>query len=329
MNPSERQLSIVVPCYNEEQVLPETAQRLADKLDYLASAELIGDQSRVFFVNDGSVDQTWPIVERLARQSGWIEGIKLSCNRGHQSALMAGLLTVGGDVVVTLDADLQDDPNAIDDMLRAHSSGADIVYGVRSSRKEDTAIKRTTAQLYYWLLASMGVRVVYNHSDYRLMSRRAVETLRGYGESNLFLRGLIPQLGFRSETVRYERSARFAGTSKYPLRKMLALALEGITSFSIQPLRLITALGILVSAVTFILGIWAVVAAVGFKATVPGWTSTVVPIYFMGGIQMLCLGIIGEYIGKIYLETKRRPRYVIEQLTWTPKSSITETGAPP
>jgi glycosyltransferase involved in cell wall biosynthesis len=308
-------LSVVVPCYNEEEVLPETANRLARVLDRLVNDGRLDPESRVYFVDDGSVDGTWALIEKLSAQAKHLEGIKLSRNRGHQNALMAGLLFVPGDIVISVDADLQDDLNAIERMIAAHSEGADIVLGVRDNRQSDSHFKRVTAHCYYQVVKWMGIEITYDHADFRLMSRRAIEALRQYEESNLFLRALIPQLGFRTAIVSYERHERFAGTSKYPLRKMVALALQGVTSFSIQPLRAITFFGFIVSIASFLLSVWAVVAAVIFKATVPGWASTVVPIYLICGVQMLFLGIIGEYIGKIYIETKRRPRFFIEETT--------------
>jgi polyisoprenyl-phosphate glycosyltransferase len=310
-------LSVVVPCYNEEEVLAETARRLGEALDRLIEARRIGEKSRVYFVDDGSVDRSWAIIEQLRQRSERFHGIKLSRNRGHQNALMAGLLTVPGDVVISIDADLQDDVDAFDSMLAAHEQGADVVYGVRSARQTDTMFKRTSAWAYYRLLGWMGVQLMYDHADFRLLSRRAIEALRAYGESNLFLRALIPQLGFKTAAVSYQRSERIAGTSKYPLTRMVSLGLDGITSFSIRPLRIIFLLGLAISVLSFALGIWALVAALVFQVTVPGWASTVVPIYFVCGVQMLCLGVIGEYIGKIYLETKRRPRFMIEHRTWS------------
>ncbi len=310
-------LSVVVPCYNEEEALPLTARRLAEKIEDFVACGRVARDSHVCFVDDGSLDATWSIIERLAREKIF-EGVKLSRNCGHQNALMAGLLTVPGDVVVSVDADLQDDLDAIDQMLDAHAKGADIVYGVRARRDADTALKRNTARAYYRLLHWLGVDVVYDHADFRLMSRRAVEALRAYPEANLFLRALVPRLGFRTAQVRYDRNERIAGVSKYPLRRMLALAIEGVTSFSVRPLRLITVTGFAISFVSFLLGAWALVAALFLRMAVPGWASTVIPIYFISGVQMLFLGVIGEYIGKIYLEAKRRPRFLLEEATFEP-----------
>ena len=308
-------LSIVVPCYNEEAVLPETIQRLTELLRYLMDKGKITSDSCVYYVDDGSRDRTWDLIETLAKTNQYVRGIKLSRNRGHQNALLAGLLTVKGEVVISVDADLQDDLSAIEEMLDYYAAGNDIVYGVRSSRKTDTFFKSFTAIAYYRLLSIMGVEIIYNHADYRLMSRRAIHALREFAEVNLFLRGIIPQLGFSYAIVYYERADRFAGESKYPLKKMLSLAWQGITSFSDVPLQVITGLGLLVSLISFSVTIWAVWIRLFTEEAIPGWASTVLPIYFLGGIQLLCLGIIGEYLAKIYTETKRRPRYIIEKTT--------------
>lgn len=301
-------LTIVVPCYNEEEVLPETARRLDGLLTELIDGNHIAADSHVCFVDDGSKDRTWTIIRALRESSGKFGGIRLSRNRGHQIALMTGLLAARGDIMISVDADLQDDLNAIKEMLRTAAAGADIVYGVRSARATDTMAKRLTAHFYYHLLRLLSVEIIFDHADFRLMTRRAVEALRQYEESNLFLRALIPLLGFKTSTVTYERAERWAGTSKYPIGKMLALALEGITSFSTKPLRLVTILGFAISLLAFICTIWALFAALVMKATIPGWASTVIPIYLVCGVQLLCVGVIGEYVGKIYLETKRRPR---------------------
>ena len=308
-------LSVVVPCYNEQEVLPETANRLSKIFDGLIEEGRIHSESRIYFVDDGSTDRTWAIVEDLNRNTTRFEGVKLSRNRGHQNALLAGLFHAPGDAILSIDADLQDDFNAINGMLKAHSDGADIVFGVRNDRSSDTHFKRASAQIYYRLLKGMGVEVIYNHADYRLMSRRAVEALRQYPESNLFLRAMIPELGFRTAIVCYERYERFAGVSKYPLQKMIALAVQGVTSFSVQPLRIITLFGFIISIASFLLSAWALIAAVVFHSTIPGWASTVIPIYLICGVQMLCLGVIGEYIGKIYIETKHRPRFLVDTTT--------------
>jgi len=306
-------VAIVVPCFDEEQVLPETTRRLGDVMAALAAKRKIAAESFVYFVDDGSGDRTWAVVESLARTHGFIRGIKLSRNRGHQNALLAGLFSADGDVVISIDADLQDDVTAIEPMLDAHATGNEIVYGVRKSRDSDTAFKRETAKAFYRLMRRMGVEAIPDHADYRLMSRRAIEALRGFREVNLYLRGIIPQLGFESAIVEYDRGDRFAGETKYPLGKMLSLAWQGVTSFSAVPLRLITGIGILVSLGSFAVTLWALWIRIFTGAAVPGWASTVLPIYFLGGIQLFCIGIIGEYLAKIYMETKSRPRYVIEK----------------
>jgi glycosyltransferase involved in cell wall biosynthesis len=307
------QLSIVVPCYNEEQVLLETMSRLADLLTSLIRVNKIAESSRTIFVDDGSSDRTWQLIEAAAATNPLIGGIKLSRNRGHQLALLAGLLTVPGDVVISVDADLQDDLNAIEKMLDAHRDGARIVLGVRSKRTTDSWFKRSSAEWYYLLLSKCGVEVTFNHADYRLMDRCAIDALSEFGEANVFLRGLIPQLGYRTATVYYERSARFAGESKYTFRKMLALAWDGITSFSAVPLRFITALGLLISLAAMGVSIWAIVVRLFTTSAIPGWASTVIPMYFLGGIQLLSLGVMGEYVAKIYMESKRRPKFFVEK----------------
>lgn len=306
-------VAIVVPCYNEEEVLPETAAQLSELLSRLISAGKAGTDSAIYFVDDGSHDRTWALIEELAQEIPHVRGIKLSHNRGHQNALLAGLMSAEGDVVISVDADLQDDLAAIDEMLDAHAQGYDVVYGVRSRRDADTLFKRATAIGYYKFLRLMGVEVVYNHADYRLLARCVVEALRQYEEKNLFLRGIIPTLGYRSTNVYYERRERFAGVSKYPFRKMLSLALDGVTSFTPMPLHVITGLGILVSVVSGLLGLWAVAVRLFSDVAIPGWASTVVPIYFLGGVQLLGIGVLGEYLSKIYIEVKRRPRYIIEK----------------
>jgi glycosyltransferase involved in cell wall biosynthesis/putative flippase GtrA len=307
-------LSIVVPCYNEEDVLSETTHRLSNLFQTLINQNKISAKSRVYFVDDGSRDRTWELIESLAEIHPLIHGIKLSRNRGHQNALLAGLLTAEGEVIISIDADLQDDLNAIAEMIEAYCSGYDIVYGIRGSRDTDTLFKKFTAQAYYFLLNRMGVEVVFNHADYRLMSRKAIEALREFGEVNLFLRGIIPQLGFAQSSVYYDRAERFAGESKYPLGKMLALAWQGITSFSDIPLRFITLIGLSISLISFIISGWAIFVRLFTEEAIPGWASTVLPIYFLGGIQLLCLGIIGEYLAKVYYETKNRPRFIIDKI---------------
>lgn len=307
-------ISIVVPCYNEEAVLMETTRQLVDLLQQLIKEGKITRNSRVYYVDDGSRDRTWELIETLAESHEFVHGIKLSRNRGHQNALLAGLSAAEGEVVISVDADLQDDLSAIKKMIEFYAAGYDIVYGVRDARKTDTFFKMFTAKIYYRLLKMMGVEIIYNHADYRLMSRRVIESLREFGEVNLFLRGIIPQLGFSYALVYYERAERYAGESKYPLKKMLSFAWQGITSFSDLPLRFITGLGLLVSVITFLITVWAVAVRLFTQDAIPGWASTVLPIYFLGGIQLLCLGIMGEYLAKIYSETKRRPRYIIEKI---------------
>jgi polyisoprenyl-phosphate glycosyltransferase len=308
-------LGIVVPCYNEEDVLPETHRRLAELLMRLQKAGLVSSDSAVYFVDDGSRDQTWHLIEGLAAADPHVVGVKLSRNSGHQKAVLAGLLTAKGDAVVSIDADLQDDVDVIEEMVRRFHEGSEIVYGVRKSRSSDTVFKRGTAQAYYGLLRSMGVEAVYNHADFRLLGRRAIDSLAQYSEVNLFLRAIVPLLGFPSATVYYDRSERFAGVSKYPLRRMLGLAIDGITSFSVTPLRFISVLGMLVCLLSIGMIAWVAYGALVMNTTVPGWASSVIPIYFLGGVQLLSVGVLGEYVAKIYLETKRRPRYFIETLT--------------
>jgi glycosyltransferase involved in cell wall biosynthesis len=304
-------LSVVIPCYNEEEVLPETAQRIAAQLQHMINARMIGEDSHALFVDDGSSDRTWATIEGLHRKSYPMRGLKLSHNRGHQSALLAGLLSATGDIVVSIDADLQDDPELMTEMVQANAAGADVVLAVRRTRTTDNAFKRITAELFYRCLRWMNIEITYNHGDYRLLSRRAIEALRQYGEANLFLRALVMEIGFKAVVVSYDRAPRFAGNSKYPLRKMVALALDGVTAFSTMPLRFITLVGFFVSFLSFLMGAWALLAAF-FSFVVPGWASTVIPIYLICGVQLICLGIMGEYIGKIYHETKRRPRFTIE-----------------
>jgi polyisoprenyl-phosphate glycosyltransferase len=306
-------LAIVIPCFNEEAVLPTTILKMTELLATLASSEVVATGSSVTFIDDGSRDATWSLIEAAAAKYPAVRGIKLSRNRGHQNALLAGLLTVEGDVVISVDADLQDDLAAIEKMLEKFKEGADIVYGVRSRRDADTIFKRASAEGYYVLLKKLGVDIVFNHADYRLMSRAAITALASFEEVNLFLRGIVPQLGFKTEIVHYERAERFAGESKYPLNKMLALAWDGLTSFSSKPLRWITIFGSIISVLSFMVGFWALIVGLMPGRSIPGWASTVIPVYFLGGIQLLSLGIIGEYISKIYLETKRRPRYIIEK----------------
>jgi len=306
-------LSIIVPCYNEEAVLNETGTRLIELLSGLIKQGKLSSSSEIYFIDDGSRDRTWPLIVALAQQQPSIRGVRLSRNHGHQMALLAGLLTVPGDAVISIDADLQDDLRAIEAMLDAHAAGAEIVYGVRKGRRADSLFKRVIAERYYALLAGIGVEIVFNHADFRLLGRRAIDALSQFGEVNVFLRGLIPQLGFATAIVYYERAERFAGRSKYPARKMLSLAWNGITSFSAVPLRLITGMGFLISLGSLAVAAWAIYVRLFTLAAVPGWASTVVPMYLLGGIQLLSLGIIGEYLAKIYMESKHRPRFIIER----------------
>lgn len=305
-------LSLVVPCHNEEQVLPETASRLGVLLDVLTREALVIEPS-IYFIDDGSADGTWSVIERLAVEDARIHGVKLSRNFGQQNAILAGLLTAPGDMLISIDADLQDDVAAIEDMVRAFNRGAEVVYGIRRSRQTDSVFKRTTAENYYRLLQVMGVQLIFNHADFRLLSRRVVEELRNCKESNLLLRGLIPQLGFHSELVYYDRHTRFAGETKYSISKMVSLALNGITSFTEIPLKIITVLGMLVSLFSFGMAAWALITKFFNPAAVPGWASIVIPLYLLGGIQLLCLGVIGQYLAKIYSESKARPRFIVEK----------------
>jgi len=306
-------LSIVVPCFNEEAALGTTNEVLLSLLERLVAADAIAPESAVCYVDDGSRDATWSRIRAFAAADPRVRGIRLSRNRGHQAALLAGLFNSPGDVVVSIDADLQDDPACIADMVLAYRQGSEIVFGVRASRESDTAFKRWTALAFYRLMQRLGVDLLHNHADFRLMSRRAIEALGEYREVNLFLRGLIPLMGFRTSTVRYDRCARTAGETKYPLSRMVAFALEGITSLSVVPLRLITLFGLLVSFLSLLMIAYVLYGTLVLKAVIPGWASVVLPIYFLGGVQTLCIGILGEYVSKIYLETKARPRYFIEE----------------
>lgn len=308
-------LYLVIPCYNEQEVLPETARRLTEKLSAMARAGIISKDSRVLLVDDGSRDDTWNVIRHLHADNPMFSGLKLAHNRGHQNALIAGLMTAKEqcDIAISLDADLQDDVEAIDRFVAEYRDGSDIVYGVRSSRTKDTTFKRGTAVGYYRVLKWLGVEIVENHADYRLMSRRALDALSEYGEVNLFLRGIVPLIGFRSSVVLYERNERFAGESKYPLKKMIAFALDGMTSFSVKPIRIITALGVFIFAASVICLLWILFTKL-LGYTVTGWTTLMGSIWALGGIQLLCLGIIGEYIGKLYQEVKHRPRYLVEEV---------------
>ncbi|GAB3099957.1 glycosyltransferase family 2 protein [Aestuariicella hydrocarbonica] len=304
-------LDIVIPCYNEEEVLAETASRISELLCKMIRNKTVAATSCILFVDDGSADTTWQLISELSRQYPHIRGIQLSRNRGHQNALLAGLANTRGDAVVSIDADLQDDINVIEDMVNCFKEGNDIVYGVRDDRSTDTFFKRHSAILFYRLLRLMGIDIIINHADYRLLSRRALQALNQHQEVNLFLRGIVPTLGFNSCKVTYKRNERFAGESKYPLKKMLALAFDGITSFSAVPLRAIAILGILVFAFSMLISLWALWVRLFTDTAVPGWASSVLPIYLLGGLQLLGMGVVGEYVAKVYLETKRRPKYFI------------------
>ena len=317
-------LFLIVPCYNEEAVLPVTAPIFLKKLKDLAAAGKIAPDSRVLFVNDGSRDSTWSIIRKLAEQDEHFLGMAQSRNRGHQNAVLAGLMEAKDlcDITVSIDADGQDDINAIDAMVDAYLDGCEVVYGVRSSRETDTFFKRFTAQSFYRFLAAMGAEVIYNHADYRLISSRVLQEFAGFKEVNLYLRGLIPLVGFKSTTVEYVRNERMTGSSHYPLKKMIGLAVDGVTSLSVKPLQLIMTFGIFVALVSFIGCLWALITAVAGRA-VAGWASMTCIICFVGGVQLISLGILGEYVGKIYMEAKHRPRYIISERTWKPTDQDT------
>jgi glycosyltransferase involved in cell wall biosynthesis len=307
-------LYVVIPCYNEEEVLYETAKRLKEKTDTLISKGKIAENSKIIFVNDGSKDCTWEIIQKLHEDDYLYGGINLTCNKGHQNALLAGLMTVKeyADMVISMDADLQDDIDAMDAMIEKYLNGIDIVYGVRSSRAKDTFFKKVSAEVFYKTMKYLGADTVFNHADYRLMSRRAIEGLAEFKEVNLFLRGIIPMIGYPSDFVYYERGKRFAGESKYPLGNMISFAVEGITSLSIRPIRLITVMGFLIFIMSIIMTIYSFVRHF-MGATIVGWTTLMVSVWAIGGLILLALGIVGEYIGKVYLETKERPRFLVEQ----------------
>lgn len=306
-------LYIVVPCYNEEEVLTETTKELKEKLEKLISDKIISENSRVMYVNDGSKDKTWEIIKDINKKEKLFTGISLSRNRGHQNALLAGLMTAKkyADFVISMDADLQDDINAIDEMIEKYYEGNEIVYGVRSARKKDTFFKRFTAESFYKIMNKLGVEVVFNHADYRLTSKKVLDNLENFEEVNLFLRGMFPLIGYKSDIVYYERNERFAGESKYPLKKMINFAVDGITSFSVKPIRLILNVGIIIFVISIIMILYALINKI-IGNTVSGWTFIVCSIWLIAGVQMMSLGVIGEYIGKIYNETKRRPKYIIE-----------------
>lgn len=310
----DNKLYLVIPCYNEQEVLPETSGRLKEKMQSLIEKEKIAAGSRIVFVNDGSGDRTWEIIKELHEADPIYSGINLSRNRGHQNALLAGLMTVKdhADLVISMDADLQDDVNAMDEMIDKYLDGTDIVYGVRSSRTKDTLFKKATAEGFYKLMNAMGANTVFNHADYRLMSRRALDGLAEFGEVNLFLRGIVPMIGYSWDVVYYERGERFAGESKYPFGKMVSFAVEGVTSLSTKPLRMITGLGFFIFLVSIGMLIYSLIRHF-MGATIVGWTTLMVSVWAIGGLILLSLGVVGEYIGKIYLETKMRPRFLIEQ----------------
>lgn len=312
----------IIPCYNEEAVLPETTRRLTEKLNSMENAGLINKESRVLYVDDGSKDKTWELISRFNRENPWVEGVKLAHNRGHQNALLCGLMSAMPrcDAAISMDADLQDDIDALDQFVKKFQEGCDVVYGVRNKRDTDTWFKRTTAEGFYKMMHLLGVDVVFNHADYRLMSKRALEALSEYREVNLFLRGIVPLIGYRSDYVYYDRHERFAGESKYPLKKMLSFALDGITSFSVKPLKLISNLGVLISILS-IFGLLYALISYFLGVTVSGWTAIVCSIWLLGGLQMLCLGVVGGYIGKIYSEVKARPRYRVEEYLENPPRS--------
>ncbi len=306
-------LYIVVPCYNEEEVLHETTKRLTEKMNKMIAEGNISGESRIMYVNDGSKDKTWDIISEYYEKNPLVTGLCLSRNRGHQNALLAGLMTAKeyADAVISMDADLQDDVEAVDRFVEEFKKGSDIVYGVRSSRKKDSFFKKHTALMFYKIMEKMGVEIVYNHADYRLMSKRALEGLAEFKEVNLFLRGIVPMIGYKSSTVSYERDKRFAGESKYPLKKMISFAVDGITSCSVKPIRMITSAGLVISFLSIILLIYVIIGHF-MGNTIQGWPTLMVLICFFGGFQIMSIGIVGEYVGKIYMETKERPRYIIK-----------------
>lgn len=308
-------LTLVIPCYNEEEVLPETISRLTVILEELAESQLISKHSKMLFVDDGSRDKTWDIIASYNLKNPFVSGLKLAKNAGHQNALLSGLMEAKetSDCVISVDADLQDDLNAIREFIIKFKEGYDIVYGVRKSRTTDTFFKRSTAQGFYRVMSKMGVNIVYNHADYRLMSKRVLQELSNFKEVNLFLRGLVPLIGYKSTEVYYDRHERFAGESKYPLKKMLAFAFDGITSFSITPIRLISAVGFAMFGISLLITVYTIISKL-LGTTVWGWSSLMLSIWFIGGLQLVALGLIGEYIGKIYKEVKQRPKYIIETL---------------
>lgn len=307
-------LYLAVPCYNEEEVLYDTTEKLTKKYDQMINDGLITSDSKIYYIDDGSKDKTWTIIDELHNKNKYVNGIKMSRNRGHQNALVGGLMTIKDDCdcVISIDADLQDDINTFDEMIKDFENGSEIVYGVRSKRATDTAFKRMTAQGFYKVLSMLGAEVVYNHADFRLMSKRALNALAEFKEVNLFLRGLVPLVGFKSSVVEYERSERLAGESKYPLKKMLGLAWDGVTSLSMKPIRMITSLGAIVFCISLIMLIYSFIMWI-IGNTVSGWSSLIVSIWALGGLQLLAIGVVGEYIGKIYMESKHRPRFIVEE----------------
>lgn len=323
-SPNKSVIGLIVPCFNEAEMLPSSAQALKLKVASLVERGLIGDTSKIYFIDDGSTDETWSIISRLAESDECFAGIKLTRNFGHQYAVYAGLVNAEGDALISIDADLQDDINAIDTMVDEYSRGNEIVYGVRADRYSDKKFKRWTATLHYWFTGMLGVRTIPNHADFRLLSRRAVSLLSQYRETNLYLRGVVPLLGLKSTEVYYTRSPRLAGKSKYGLLDMLGLSAQGITSFSIVPLRVISILGLVVFLISTVFGLWALYAAmVGVSTPIQGWAPTGIPIYLLGGLQILAIGVVGEYIGKTYMEVKARPTYLVEKST-LPKDSSAE-----
>lgn len=312
----ENILYVVVPCYNEEAVLDETIKRLTEKFNDMIGKGQVSSESKIMLVNDGSRDKTWEMISEFYNTNQYVTGVNLSRNRGHQNALLAGLMTAKeyADIVISMDADLQDDINVVDKFIEKYQNGCDIVYGVRSSRKTDSFFKRNSALAFYKIIEKMGVEIIYNHADYRLMSKRALNELENYTEVNLFLRGIIPMIGFKTDIVEYQRAERFAGESKYPLKKMISFALEGITSCSVKPLKMITSFGVFTAFISFIFLLYVIISSIcGYGHMIEGWPTIVVLICFFGGLQIMCIGVVGGYVGKIYTETKHRPRYIIEK----------------
>jgi glycosyltransferase involved in cell wall biosynthesis len=320
-------IDLVVPCYNEEEALPETNRQLSALMETMRRSNTVSARSKIHYVDDGSQDGTWALISELCKLDPGLVGLRLSRNFGHQSALLAGLFSSNGDAVITIDADLQDDISVIPQMIDQYRTGHEIVYGVRRGRSTDTALKRNTALLYYALLRRFGVGIVHNHADFRLMGRKAIAALREYTEVNLFLRGIVPLIGFRSSHVYYDRKARLAGVTKYNVGKMVRLAIDGVTSFSAVPLRFVALMGMAVFVISIGMAGWVLWIKLFTARAIPGWASSVIPIYFLGGIQLLCLGVIGEYLAKGYVETKRRPRYLISETAAQDPPEFRDTGA--